>query len=100
MSEPRAGVRGPWAMFWRQLRRSPLALAGAAMLGVLYAAAAFAPFLAPSSETELDSAHFFHPPQRLHWVRPGGGWSLRPYVFAMSPEAVGQGWRDPGIGGA
>ncbi len=94
MSDPRAGGRGPWALFWRQFRRSPLALAGAAMLAVLYAAAAFAPFLAPYSETELDSAHFFHPPQRLHWVHPGGGWSPRPFVYAMTPEAVGQGWRE------
>ncbi len=94
MTERARRDRGPWSTFVRQFRRSPLALGGAGLLVVLYAAAALAPFLAPYSETEPDSAHFFHPPQPLRWVRPDGSFTLRPYVYAMSPDDVGQGWHE------
>lgn len=80
MSDPavtrvRASVsRSPAQMFWRQLQRSPLAITGAGLLGVLYLGALFAPFLAPYGETETDRERFFHPPTALHLIDAQGRW--------------------------
>lgn len=87
-------ARGPRAEFWRQFRRSPLAVAGGVLLLVLYAAAALAPFLAPYGETASDRERFFQPPQRLRWVHADGRVSPRPFVYAMRPEPVGQAYRE------
>lgn len=95
MSDAISGAaRTPLAEFWRQFRRSPLAVAGAVLLLVLYAAAAFAPFVAPYGETGSDRERFFQPPQPLRWVHADGRVSLRPFVYAMRPEATGQRYRE------
>ena len=70
----------PWRLFWRQFRRSPAAIAGGALLVVLYSAALLAPFLAPYGESEQDRSRFNHPPHRLHWVEPLGRVHLVPFV--------------------
>jgi peptide/nickel transport system permease protein len=70
----------PTRIFWRQLRRSPLAIAGGAVLLLFYALAAFAPFVAPYSQEEMDRARYFHPPHRLHWVDNEGRFHLIPTV--------------------
>jgi peptide/nickel transport system permease protein len=73
--------QAPAVLFWRQIRKSPLAIAGGVLLAVFYLTALFAPFVAPYSGEEMNRSSFFHPPEPLHWVRPGGGFSLQPYVF-------------------
>ena len=70
----------PWALFWRQLRKSPVAIAGGALLVVLYAMALLAPWIAPYSQEEMDRDRFFHPPQRLHWVDATGRFHPVPFV--------------------
>jgi len=72
--------QSPWRMFWRQFRRSHLAIGGAALLIVFYATALFAPFLAPYSQEAMDRDRFFHPPHRLHWIDAGGGFHLIPFI--------------------
>ena len=59
--------QSPARIFWRQMRRSPLALLGGAALLVLYALAHFAPFLAPYAQEDMDRQRYFHPPQSLQW---------------------------------
>ena len=71
--------QSPARIFWRQMRRSPLALLGGAALLVLYALALFAPFVAPYAQEDMDRQRYFHPPQSLQWVGPSG-FSLRPFV--------------------
>jgi peptide/nickel transport system permease protein len=67
--------QAPALIFWRQMKKSPLAIAGGALLVVFYACALFAPFLAPYPQEEMDRAAFFQPPQPLHhW------WDGRPRV--------------------
>ncbi len=80
----------PGRIFRREFLRSPLAVGGAWMLGLLYALAAFAPFVAPYPQDEMDRQRFFHPPQRLRWVDASGRFHLDPFVYATSPDARGE----------
>ena len=77
--------RSPGRVFWRQFRRSPLALTGGALLALFYALALVAPFVAPYPEDELDRGRFYHPPQVLRWRDAGGALHLRPFVYATGP---------------
>src|SRR6266487_91461 len=74
-------VQTPARMFWRQLRRSPLAVAGGALLVLLYLMASFAPFLSPYAESDIDRERFFHPPTPLHLRDDSGRWHARPFVY-------------------
>ena len=73
-------VESPGRMFWRQFRKSQLAVVGAGLLLALYGMAALAPFLAPYAESDIDRERFFHPPTPLHFRHADGRWSLRPFV--------------------
>jgi peptide/nickel transport system permease protein len=75
--------QSPAVVFWTQMRKSPLAIAGGVVLAIFYLSALFAPFVAPYPQEEMDRAKYFHPPQALHWVRADGRFSLRPYVRDM-----------------
>jgi peptide/nickel transport system permease protein len=76
---PQAPPQSPWRVFWKQFRKSQLAVAGGATLLVLYALALFAPFVAPYSEEHMDRDRFYHPPMRLHWIHEGR-FHLVPFV--------------------
>jgi peptide/nickel transport system permease protein len=77
-------------MFWRQFRRSHLAIVGAALLLVFYAVALFAPFLAPYSQESMDRDRFFHPPHRLHWVDAQGRFHLTPFIHPTRLADAGE----------
>ena len=78
-SPKRAAVgRSPWQMFWREFRKSPVALAGAGILAALYLAAIFADFLAPWPMARQDLDFGFHPPTPVHLF--AGGKFVGPYV--------------------
>jgi peptide/nickel transport system permease protein len=74
-------VESPARLFWRQLRKSPLAVAGGVLLIALYGMSALAPFLAPYAESDIDRERFFHPPTPLHFRHADGRWTLRPFVY-------------------
>lgn len=59
----------PWRLFWRRLKRRRIALAGGAILIVLYLVALLAGFIAPYSYERQDRDRFFHPPT---WPRLAG----------------------------
>ena len=88
-AEETAAPQSPAVVFWTQMRKSPLAIAGGVVLALFYLLAMFAPFVAPYSEEEMDRAKYFHPPQPLHWVRADGSFSVRPYVRDMRLVDVG-----------
>ncbi|MGE0451859.1 MAG: ABC transporter permease [Vicinamibacterales bacterium] len=75
-----APPQSPGRIFWRQLRKSPLAIAGGGVLTFFYALALLAPFVAPYSEEEMDRQRYFHPPHALHWVDADGSFHWRPFV--------------------
>ncbi len=81
-----APVRG---RFWRQMRRSPAALAGGCFLALLYGIALFGPFFAPYSQEASDRSRFYQPPQPLRWVDAGGRFHPNPFVHPMVPAAGG-----------
>ena len=72
--------QSPAVIFWAQMKKSPLAIAGGVVLTVFYLLALLAPFVAPYPQEEMDRTRYFHPPQALHWVRSDGSFSLRPFV--------------------
>jgi peptide/nickel transport system permease protein len=71
--------QSPARIFWRQLRKSPLAIIGGVVLIAMYAMALLAPFLAPYSQEEMDRQRYFHPPQALRWIGEDG-FRVRPFV--------------------
>src|SRR5580765_258922 len=72
--------QSPWRVFWRQFRRSQLAVAGGVILGVFYAVAIMAPFVAPYAQESMDRERFFHPPHRLHWIDASGRFHPIPFI--------------------
>jgi peptide/nickel transport system permease protein len=72
--------KSPVRLFWTEFRKSPLAVAGGALLGLFYLLALFAPFLAPYPQEAMNRQQYFHPPDRLHWVDRTGRFHLRPVV--------------------
>jgi peptide/nickel transport system permease protein len=81
-------VRSPWKIFWREFRRSPVALAGAGILILLYGAAVFADFLAPWPMAQQDLDFGFHPPTPVHWIAEGR--LVGPYVYASELVDLGR----------
>jgi peptide/nickel transport system permease protein len=71
--------QSPARIFWRQFRKSPLAIVGGALLVAMYLLALLAPFVAPYAQDEMDRQRYFHPPQSLHWIGQEG-LRLRPFV--------------------
>lgn len=70
----------PTRIFWRQLKKSPIAIIGGAVLLSFYLLALVAPFVAPYSEEEMDRQRYFHPPHSLHLVDSAGSFHLRPFI--------------------
>jgi peptide/nickel transport system permease protein len=75
--------QSPAVVFWGQMKKSPLGIAGGVVLLLFYLLALFAPFVAPYTQEEMDRARYFHPPQTLYFVRNDGSISLRPFVREM-----------------
>jgi peptide/nickel transport system permease protein len=67
----------PRRLMWLKFKDHKLATVGMVILIVFYAAALFAPLLAPYDPWE-DTAFVYAPPTRIHWVRDGK--PVRPYV--------------------
>ncbi len=75
--------QSPGQLFWRQFRRSRLAVVGGILLTVFYALAILAPFVAPYPEDAIDRDAFYTPPQNLRWHEPSGKLHLRPFVHPL-----------------
>ena len=78
-------ARTPGQIFWREFRRSPVALAGAGILAVLYLAAILADFLAPYAMSRQDLDFGFHPPTSIRVVDARGRWVM-PFVYGTALE--------------
>jgi len=61
-------MRRQRSVFWRQMRRNPLALAGGAVVILLGLAALFAPLLAPYDPGAYDVRQILLPPGGAHWL--------------------------------
>jgi len=88
MGATAAVPRTPWQMFWREFRKSPVALFGAGLLALLYLSAIFADFLAPWPMTKQALGFSYHPPTPVHWFDHGK--FVGPYVHATDVVDVGR----------
>jgi len=88
MAATLAVPRTPTQVFWREFRKSPVALIGAVLLIALYLAAIFADFLAPYPMGQQDLDFSYHPPTPVHWF--AGGRFVGPYVVATQVTDVGR----------
>ncbi len=80
--------RSPWQIFWREFRKSPVALAGAGILILLYGAAIFADFLAPWPMAQQDLDFGYHPPTPVRWFADGR--FVGPHVLASELVDIGR----------
>jgi peptide/nickel transport system permease protein len=80
--------RSPWQVFWREFRKSPVALAGAGILVVLYLSAIFADFLAPWPMARQDLDFGYHPPTPVHWFADGR--FVGPHVLGTEQVDLGR----------
>src|ERR671934_2625800 len=76
--------QSPGVVFWSQMKKSPLAIVGGALLALFYLLALLAPFVAPYPQEEMDRSKYFHPPQGLHWIDSSGRFHLGPFVRATA----------------
>ena len=80
--------QSPGRLFWRQFRRSPLAVAGGGLLFVFYTSALLAPFLAAYAPETMDRNRFFHPPHKIHWFDAQGHFRIE-IAKELSQKAEG-----------
>ena len=71
---------GPWQLFWKHFRKSPLALAGGVILIMFYGSALLAPFLSPYTFDEQDRESSWRPPTKIHFKSQDGSFS-RPFIY-------------------
>jgi peptide/nickel transport system permease protein len=81
--EPRLVLAGQWTLFWWKFRRHRVAVAGLAVILLLYAIAAGAEFLAPFPPDLPNTRYTYAPPQVLHFFADG---AFAPYVNGYKVE--------------
>ena len=81
-ADERRYAAGQWRLMLWKFRRHRLALAGAVVVILFYAIAAFCEFLAPYTRDQIRVARAYAPPQRLRFVSDQG-FHLRPFVYGL-----------------
>lgn len=78
-----------WRLMWLRFRRHHLALAGGAVLAVLYGIATFCEFVSPYEPSQRNAAYVLCPPQSVRFIDAEGSFHLRPFVYGVkqNPEA-------------
>ncbi len=80
--QERIYLASQWRMMWWRFKRHHLAVASAAVLGLLYLSIAVSEILAPYSLHSRHTEHIFAPPQRLHVIHQGE--FVGPFVYGYS----------------
>lgn len=80
--------QSPWAVFWRELKKSPVALVGGGILIVLYLGALFAPFLAPYGMVFQTRQLSWAPPARIHLIDTSGNTHWPPFIYGYRVESL------------
>lgn len=80
-------VAGQWRLFWLKFRKHKVALLSLWLVGLLYAVAALAEFIAPFTPDRAEARYTYARPQPLHLFLKGpDGWSLSPHVESLKVE--------------
>ncbi len=78
-----------WRLMYLRFRKHKLARISMVILGLLYAIALFAQFIAPYGLDSYDSKYVNAPPMQLRFVDADGKFHIRPFVYELASE------RDP-----
>jgi peptide/nickel transport system permease protein len=78
-----------WKLIWWRFRKHRLAMVGGPVIVALYLIVLFCEFLSPYLPTQRFPSYLDTRPHRIRFVRPGTGFSLQPYIYALDSE------RDP-----
>jgi len=79
-------VASQWRLMWLRFKKHKLALVASVLIIIMYILALFADFFAPYRPDDSVADLTFAPPTELHFKKPDGGFSLRPYVYGMKQE--------------
>ncbi len=80
--EERYYLATQWKLMARKFRRHTLARVSLVVLGIFYAIAIMAEFIAPQGLQSYDQRYTNAPPSRIHFV-DGEGFHLRPFVYGL-----------------
>jgi peptide/nickel transport system permease protein len=80
--QERIYLASQWRMMWWRFKRHQLAVASAALLGLLYLSILVSEVLAPYHLHSRHTEHIFAPPQRIHLFHQGE--FLGPFVYGYS----------------
>jgi len=67
---------------WQQFKKHPMARTALVILGIMYLLAAFADFVAPYPEHDINPNATFEPPTVVHFVGPQGHLTW-PYIYGL-----------------
>ena len=73
-----------WQLMWWRFSRHRVAVVSMILLVFAYGAALFAEFASPHDPNRFSSSWVLAPPMRLHFTRPDGSFSLRPFVYGLT----------------
>ena len=73
-----------WQLMWWRFSRHRVAVVSMILLVFAYGAALFAEFVSPHDPNRFSSSWVLAPPMRLHFTRPDGSFSLRPFVYGLT----------------
>ena len=78
-------VYSQWRLMWLKLRKHRPAMISLYFLVAVYLVAVFAEFVAPSDPYHRLTEYLLAPPVRVRFVDAEGGFSLRPFVYGLTP---------------
>ncbi|MCB0064192.1 MAG: ABC transporter permease [Caldilineaceae bacterium] len=78
-----------WQLIWWRFRKHRLAFASMILLILLYLVGIFCEFVSPHDPNFYYDAYVYAPPQRFHFFDEDGTFTLRPFVYGLTPS------RDP-----
>ncbi len=82
-----------WRLMWLRFRRHRLALAGGAVLLVMYFGATFCEFLAPLAPNQRHAQYVLVPPQGIHFLDANGSFHLRPFIYGIRQREDAGEWQ-------
>ena len=82
-AEEKIFVASQWRLMWLHFRRHKVAMIGMGVVGFMYLASLFAPFIAPYDKMTRFGVNAYMPPMALHFY-DGETHSLRPFVYGVT----------------
>jgi peptide/nickel transport system permease protein len=75
-----------WQLIWWKFRKHRMAMIGGTVIILLYTCVIFCEFISPYTTTTRFRTYLYASPQKLHFVRPGQGFRLRPFLYELQRQ--------------